>query len=139
MIESYQPRESYNTNLPAGAFPVAPETANEGTDPISGREWITDSTMPEHNGLVVDREYACIFKIATPRDCSDAAVAADPTLADSCDCMTPAQGTGTTFSHAQNPAVCNDATQTTQDSAKAYPTIRELESRAPARSGERRE
>ena len=30
------------------------------------------------------------------------------------------------FTHEQVPAVCNDATPTQQDYAKAYPTIREL-------------
>jgi len=51
---------------------------------------------------------------------------ADPTLLDSCDCQPPQSGTGT-FTHSQVPAVCDDTTPTTQDSAKAYPTIRELD------------
>ena len=97
----------------------------EGTDPISGREWVTDSTMAEHSGLLVDCEYACTFQLATPRHCDAAATAADPTLFDQCDCTPPVQGTGT-FTHAQVPAVCNDTTTTQQDYAKAYPTIREL-------------
>ncbi len=129
MVESYQDRSS--TPVPPNGHKVADPSQPGGTDPISGREWITDSTTPEHQGLVIDREYACIFKLTdakgnpTPRQCDDAATAADPTLIDSCDCEPPAGGTGT-FTHEQVPAVCNDAKPTQQDSAKAYPTIREL-------------
>jgi hypothetical protein len=123
MIESYQSRAT--AVVPAGGFPVSDTSAPEGTDPISGREWVTDSTMAQHSGLNVDREYACTFKLPTPRDCSDTATKADPTLLDSCDCSPPVAGTGA-FTHAQIPAVCNDAAPTTQDFAKAYPTIREL-------------
>jgi hypothetical protein len=121
MIESYQSRVS--AALPTGGFPVAPSSAAEGTDPISGREWVTDSTAPQHVSLLVDREYACIFKLPAPRPCDTAASTADPTLQDSCDCMPPQMGS---FTHDQVPAVCNDATPTQQDYAKAYPTIREL-------------
>jgi hypothetical protein len=123
MVESYQDRSS--VSVPPTGFKVADPSQPEGTDPISGREWVTDSVMAEHTGLIVDREYACIFKLVKPRDCSMAATSADPTLQDSCDCQPPDKGGA--FSHAQIPAVCNDATPTQQDSAKAYPTIRELE------------
>jgi hypothetical protein len=123
MVESYNQRTG--VPVPPTGFKVADQTQPEGTDPISGREWITDSTMAEHTGLLVDREYACIFKLDTPRDCSMAATTADPTLTDSCDCQPPDKGGA--FTHEQIPAVCNDTTPTNQDSAKAYPTIRELE------------
>jgi hypothetical protein len=129
MVESVQPRMS--VPVPAGGFPVADPSQPEGTDPISGREWVTDSTMAEHTAQIVDREYACIFKLVDPkagapksRDCSMAAATADPTLQDSCDCLPPDKGGA--FTHAQVPAVCNDTTPTQQDSAKAYPTVREL-------------
>lgn len=121
MVESYQPRDG--VVVPTGGFVVAPSSAAEGTDPISGRDWVTDSTAPMHTGLLVDREYACIFKLTTPRHCDNAATTADPTLQDACDCQPP--GTGS-FTHDQVPAVCNDATPTQQDYAKAYPTFREL-------------
>jgi hypothetical protein len=111
--------------VPAGASPVASETSPEGTDPVSGREFITDSTIAEHQGLLVDLEYACTFALAKPRACDDAATQADPTLFDSCECEPPLAGTGA-FTHAQVPAVCNDAKPTQQDYAKAYPTVREL-------------
>jgi hypothetical protein len=123
MVEDYQQRTG--VPIPPGGFPVADQSQPEGTDPISGREWTTDSVMAEHAGLLVDREYACIFPLTVKRDCGMAATTADPTLQDSCDCQPP--GKGGAFTHAQIPAVCNDATPTRQDSAKAYPTIRELE------------
>jgi len=123
MIESYQDRSG--AAVPANGNHVAAPSSAEGTDPISGREWVTDSTMATHSGLIVDREYACIFPLNTPRQCDAASVAADPTLNESCDCLVPAAGTGS-FTHEELPAVCNDNTTTQQDSAKAYPTIREL-------------
>ena len=82
--------------------------------------------MAEHRGVLVDREYACIFKLDTPRDCSDSATTADPTLADSCDCQPPNPNTGA-FTPDADPGGLQQPTPTQQDSAKAYPTIRELE------------
>jgi hypothetical protein len=124
MVESYQSR--VNSPVPVGGFPVAPTSSAEGTDPISGREFVTDSTSPLHQGLRVDREYACTFRLAAPRLCDGNATSADPTLLDSCDCQPPAPGDVSTFTHDEVPAVCNDTTPTQQDFAKAYPTIREL-------------
>ena len=125
MIESYSQRTG--VPVPPGGFKVADQSQPENTDPIAGREWQTDSTTPLHDGLRVDREYACVFKLDTSRDCSDGAIAMNPTLADSCDCASPVVGTGGEFTHAEVPAVCNDANPRMQDYAKAYPTIRELE------------
>lgn len=123
MVESYQSR--INIPVPENVFRVLDSNATEGADPISGREWVTDSTMAEHQGLLVDLEYACIFKLATPRQCDAAPISADPTLAASCECQPPMPGTGA-FTHAQVPAVCNDVVPTQQDYAKVYPTTREL-------------
>ena len=70
MIESYQSRMGAGAaggRLPRSADLEQPKAA----DPISGRECVTDSTSAEHQGLRVDREYACTFKLAAPRDCSD--------------------------------------------------------------------
>ncbi len=129
MVEDYQQRTG--APVPSGGFKVSDQSSPEGTDPIAGREWQTNSAsasgVARHQGLLVDREYACIFKLATPRDCSATAITADPTLNDSCDCTAPAANSGGAFAHAELPAVCNDTTNTLQDSAKAYPTIRELE------------
>jgi len=123
MIEDYKPRTSYP--VPANGFQVQAETTMGNADPIAGREWITDSTMAEHNGLIVDREYACTFKLPMARQCDPASVTADPTLNESCDCLTPVAGTGA-FTHPEVPSVCNDNNPTEQDYAKTYPTIREL-------------
>jgi hypothetical protein len=108
---------------PPGGFPVASDNSPEGTDPTSGRDFITDSTGPMHRALLVDLEYACTFPLATPRACDKSATAADPTLLDACECLPPAAGS---FTPAEVPAVCNSATPTRQDYAKAYPTVREL-------------
>jgi hypothetical protein len=122
MVESYNQRTG--VPVPATGFKVADQSTPENTDPIAGREWVTDSTAPAHPGLNVDREYACIFPLDMPRDCSSTALMNDPTLEESCDCAAPSMGE---FSHAEVPAVCNDANPRMQDSAKAYPTIRELD------------
>jgi hypothetical protein len=111
MVESYAPR----AGLPA-------PTAANNADPISGREWITNNTNPAHIDLNVDREYACIFPLPQPRDCSNAAgVWTIPVDQYSCDCSS----TGLTA--AETSPVCNPSNPNQQVAAKAYPTIRELE------------
>ena len=70
---------------------------DNGTDPVHGREWDTNSN---------DLQYACTFALPVPRTC----VAADP----SCDCA-----------GATNPPLCG-ATLGQQLRGKAYPTTREL-------------
>ncbi len=109
MIESYQPRPG----LPG---PTSSSTA----DPISGREWITN--VGPHLDLNVDREYACIFKLAVPRDCSRNATGEYnvPANGYSCDCSS----TGLTPDELS--PVCDPQNPNTQLYAKAYPTIREL-------------
>ncbi len=121
MVESYQPRTS--VVIPQGGFPVSSPNAPEGTDPINGREWTTNSSSPSHVGLLVDREYACTFRLRTPRQCDNTATSQDPTLANECDCQPPSSGS---FTADEVPAVCNGAMPTQQDYAKAYPTIREI-------------
>ncbi len=123
MVESVAPRT--NVPVPAGGFPVSSPSAAEGTDPISGRESITESTSPTHTALLVDLQFACTFKLSVPRLCDFNSTMADPTLRNSCDCQPPSSSGGL-FTHEEVPAVCNDATPTQQDFAKAYPTIREL-------------
>jgi hypothetical protein len=125
MVESYDQRTG--VPVPANGFKVADQSQPTGTDPISGREWQTDSTAPEHQGLRVDLEYACTFELSVPRDCSETATTADPTLLDACDCQQPSPQTSGSFTHAEVPAVCEDMIPTQQDYAKAYPTVRELE------------
>jgi hypothetical protein len=142
MIEDYQPRAD------AGLLASPPQASGGGPDPIDGREWFTDTlvtanggSVPAHNNLPVDREYACIFPLekpdgsANPRDCSNAAsdggVYADFVNQEACDCSS--KGLPPTAV----PSVCGQCTPETcsqggtdynaQYYAKAYPTIREIE------------
>jgi hypothetical protein len=108
-----------------------------GPDPISGGDWATDVNMPRPESLPVDLEYACIFRLTRPRDCS---LAEDPV--DSYACACDAVGlTGTQVSPVcglQNPDApysacsaigsCSSSNDyVMQYYAKAYPTIRELQ------------
>ncbi|HXX68844.1 MAG TPA: hypothetical protein VEK07_16780 [Polyangiaceae bacterium] len=110
---------------PAGAVNAAglPDNA----DPVNGREWVTDqpydpmatngTTAFAPHVLPVDLQYACIFPLATPRDCTN------PANSYQCDC--PSSATG--LAPEQIPPVCNPLTPTQQIAAKTYPTIRELQ------------
>ena len=97
-----------------------PSAANNA-DPWNGREWITN--VGAHLDLNVDREYACIFPLTAPRDCSKNASGAYNVPANeySCDCSS----TGLTADELS--PVCDPTNATSQLYAKAYPTIRELE------------
>ena len=76
-------------------------------DPINGREW---NTLESNAG--VDLQFACVFDLLKPKDCTDATIA--------CDC------TGNAAANADGPPLCDATTPTTQVRGKAYPTIREL-------------
>ena len=123
MIEWYEPRTA--ARVPPGGFSVAAATTPEGTDPISGREWVTNSTTPSIKGSWWTWSTRARSSSRHPETASDAATLADPTLVDACNCQPPSPNTGS-FSPAQIPAVCNSTTPTLQDSAKAYPTVREI-------------
>jgi hypothetical protein len=123
MVESVPPRlpgqAEALANPPtfdsSGTNPLAPTSAPSNTDPVSGREWITDLPLGGHR-LEEDIQYACIFPLATPRDCTQAINGY------ACDCpATP------TLTHDQTPPVCSDTLSTMQVAAKAYPTVRELQ------------
>jgi hypothetical protein len=123
MYESYTPRlpptgggeglanpPTFDTSMTNA---LAPTGSPSTTDPVNGREWITDLPVGQHV-LPVDRQFACTFPLATPRDC---------TLMVNqyaCDCPP------TPLTHDQTPPVCSDTTPTMQIAAKAYPTEREL-------------
>jgi hypothetical protein len=100
----------------------AANSAN-GSDGTNGREWTTDQPYNMMTGsyvphvLPVDREYACIFPLAAPRDCTQAQNNYQ------CDC--PNTATGITAD--QTPPLCDPKNPTSQVAAKAYPTIRELQ------------
>jgi hypothetical protein len=126
MIEDYRDRAGV---IAAGGYPFTIDSS--GTNPLSaattapatpdgtnGREWTTDQEMtPNTHVLRVDRQYACIFPLTTPRDCNATTA---PQNGNSCDCPGAAGG----LTPDQYPPLCNG---TTQIAAKAYPTIRELE------------
>ncbi|MCL2450159.1 MAG: hypothetical protein FWD17_14525, partial [Polyangiaceae bacterium] len=124
MIEDYRDRTTVNYPFSTDSSltnPLVP--ANSGqTDKVNGREWVTDLPAPTYppipgaHVLNVDREYACTFPLAQPRDCTAAA------NQNACDCP-PATG-GLTPD--QVPPLCNPNTPTQQIAAKAYPTVREL-------------
>jgi hypothetical protein len=103
MIEDYRPR--------AG---VAPPGSANNADPINGHDWVTDQGSA--HVLPVDLQYACIFPLATPRDCTL------PQNQHFCDCPS----VGGALTPEELPPVCNQVTQTQQIGAKAYPTRREL-------------
>ncbi len=109
MIESQQPRPN-----------VAPPGSPNGTDPINGHDWVTDTGIG--HTLQVDLQYACTFDLVdatgtpAPRDC---------TLMqnqNACDCP----HTAGSVNAMQLPPICDQTTITKQTGAKAYPTIREL-------------
>jgi hypothetical protein len=128
MYESYLPRTmltnppTFDTSLTNA---LADPTQASTTDPVNGREWITDQEAVPANGsdngghiLQVDRQYACTFKLQTARDCTLA-----QNNAYSCDCPNK---NNMSLTHQQIPSVCDDMIPTQQDFAKAYPTVREL-------------
>jgi hypothetical protein len=132
MIESYAPRTAETfataTPLPAlsgaggvSAAETAPQPATgSNTDPYNGREWTTN--VGSHIDHLVDLEYACIFKLATPRDCSSTAgTYTVPANEFSCDCSS----TGLTADELS--PVCDPNNPTSQLYAKAYPAVRQLQ------------
>ena len=147
MIESYQPRIGtsvvpFQTATPLPAYPLpglcsqggatcgtsvaetapqAPGSANNA-DPYNGHEWITNAGG--HVDLNVDREYACIFPLTTPHDCSKNAQGDYnvPANQDACDCSSI-----TLTADQLSPLCASVMNPTSQTSAKAYPTIRELD------------
>jgi hypothetical protein len=119
MIESEAPRTGPwpfpLASLLPGETPIQSPTAPDGADPWNGREWVTN--MGAHANLNDDLEYACIFPLATPRDCTN------PNDQLACSCSTlPSAG----LTPAETSPVCDPTMVTQQDYAKTYPTIREL-------------
>ncbi len=97
MIESVEPRSGANPVTGDGVQPPGTDSPN----PINGSEY----SIPSRDDL----QYACIFPLPEPRDCTDPNQIA-------CDCSNPSN---------DNP-LCDPATPTTQVRAKAYPGIRQL-------------
>jgi hypothetical protein len=109
MIESIGPRTGANPVLNA---PLAPPASAENANPINGHEWDTSQDSPPNRDL----QYACVFPLATPKDC------ANPENASDCDCS------GGPLDAMKNP-LCQAGTTygTTQTRAKAYPGTRHLQ------------
>jgi hypothetical protein len=101
MIESIQPRSGSN---PITGDAIAPPGNN--ANPINGSEY----SVPQQDDL----QYACIFPLPTPRDCSDASIV-------SCDCKNPFNDNPLCVDNPSNPGA-----RTLQTKAKAYPGLREL-------------
>jgi len=120
MIESYMPR---------AGLPVAGSGATIQGD--EAPDYYTDgapsNTFPQRVNLPVDLEYACVFPLATPRNCDPND--ANNSEADIASCMCSTAGPGgmaPTLPADHVPSVCDAQNPLQQDYAKAYPTVREL-------------
>jgi hypothetical protein len=102
MRESSVPRAG--TDPITGATP-APPSAPNGTDPINGHEW-TIQNPPN------DIEYACVFPLLAPVDCSQPSAV--------CDCV------GAVDNPLCDPNPNDNNKPTLQTRAKAYPGLKEL-------------
>ncbi len=85
-----------------------PSTAADNCDPINGREWNTGKS---------DLQFACIFKLATPKDCTSRA------FQGACDCAMMSTTAGTPLCNA---GMGPGGHGTTQVYGKAYPSVREM-------------
>lgn len=106
MQESMNPRTGTNPLL---GIPIAPATSqNPQENAINGHE----QNVP----LFDDLQYACTFKLPTPRNC-------DATNGDACDCNANEQGNNRSLCSYPN----GPNTDGVQLYAKAYPGLRHLE------------
>jgi len=103
MIESQNPRSGTN---PITGDAIAPPGAASFQNPINGHEY----SIPQKNDL----QYACIFPLPAPRDCSNPSQIA-------CDCLDPSNDSPL----CQNPV--SNAFGVIQYNAKAHPGRRELQ------------
>ncbi len=99
MVESIGPRSGIN---PRTAIPISPPVTMAGGNPINGHEYQIENQC--------NLQYACIFPLATPRDCATAQPG------QGCDCKVSNQ----VFDR----PLCED---TVQYFAKAYPSPRILQ------------
>ncbi|HLK40498.1 MAG TPA: hypothetical protein VKU41_27285 [Polyangiaceae bacterium] len=111
MIESTQPRTS--GNLPPGVINASacPPTAGDSCDPINGREWSTGKA---------DLQFACIFDLQQPKDCSQ------PQYTGACDCAAFGPDQSTPLCKGGLGADGGPAYTQTQIRGKAYPSLREM-------------
>lgn len=110
MIESSTPRTGTALAIQQPLVdPNGTEVGTPGSNPINGHEWLTEDA---------DLQYACIFKLPTPKDCGAAAGGCD------CDDLT----IGTAAYTANNP-LCQGGGgySKIQQYAKGFPGTRELQ------------
>jgi hypothetical protein len=111
MQESIPPRSGMNT-IAMPAVAIAPATSNNPqADVINGHEY----NIPNNDDL----QYACTFKLKTPRTCMPGDTA--------CDCSPDKTGATAALTTANSPLCQGGAGVTTQSYAKAYPGARELQ------------
>ncbi len=108
MQESIVPRAGTD---PITGIAVSPPSAPTGTNPINGHEWLPTGSMSEPPG---DIEYACIFTLPTPRDCSQPGAV--------CDC----DGDASKDNPLCDPNPHDSGNLTLQSRAKAYPGVKNL-------------
>ena len=112
MIETTDPRQGMNPNVPFSIQPAS--STNPTANPINGHE----HNVPNLDDL----QYACTFKLGTPKVCAAGDLA--------CDCSPAGSSGDTSEITAENSPLCQPpgggAPGTTQYYAKAYPGSREL-------------
>ncbi len=113
MFESESPRGPLGPSPLTNAPIPGPAGNTQGTDPIMGRDWNTNAS---------DLQYACTFKLNTPKDCTS------PLHINACDCTMGRcdKCTGAGDTTCVCPPLCDPANPTSQIRGKAYPSIREL-------------
>jgi hypothetical protein len=104
MQESTVPRTGTD---PITGIAISPPSSPNGTNPLNGHEWLPGTPAG-------DIEYACIFPLTTPIDCSVATA--------SCDC----DGSTTNDNPLCSPNPNDGGKLTLQTSAKAYPGVKNL-------------
>ena len=108
MQESTVPRSGTD---PITGIPISPPSTPNGTNPLNGHEWNTAGSV---GGPPGDIEYACIFDLPTPRDCSVPGTV--------CDCTADAS----TNNPLCEPNPNDSGNPTLQTRAKAYPGVKNL-------------
>jgi hypothetical protein len=128
MIESYQPR----AGIPVEGSTGATITGDEGPD------WVTDGTSVTRVNLPVDVEYACTFKLATPRNCDPNNTNNPESDISECSCSTAALAADAVPSNcdATNPSSRTTPRRTRRSASCFWPTCSETRpsSRRCARS-----
>jgi hypothetical protein len=108
MQESTLPRSGAD---PITGIAISPAGSPNGTNPINGHEF----NIPQPPG---DIEYACIFPLLTPIDCTQPGAV--------CDCPEPVAGQTPSDNPLCDPNPNDNGNPTLQTRAKAYPGIKQL-------------